>query len=480
MMSAGHELVTEGSSKSEPPSLPPEIICAILHDIGPAAWCVGARVCMAWKFGTALCWEGITRLSVLDADAEGRTRASFAESAAEAPGATGEVGWLHLAQTDESEISIACLNALLRLLPRVTHLAIRDVRLTGRPERGFSRLPGQDASDPLLAFLVDILLRCPHLESIMLQRCSGESFEAPPTFAPRARGGRLSGPQQFSALRALQISQMDGPHHEAARWLMGCLPELSALDLSWSDTEVGESLVQLLPSGIEAVNFVGCFTVGERQMLELLDSPSYASLVHISLPNGMPLSVALTACASVPRLETMSSAGAYSDSGDAQILIEHRALRVLNLSALLLNHSAGLELRCPELRDLELRQECFVFEGLAQLNLARTPRLARLDIRWNARLNLLPTTPMPELREALLEGCAALSSPMLYDLVRAAPAIEELEMNECDGLRSEPAMFALAFAHLLRSSPALRYTLPSGVKGVGLDVPSSSLEADFP
>ncbi|KAG8470998.1 hypothetical protein KFE25_009419 [Diacronema lutheri] len=462
------------------PPLPSDIVSHILHELHPCCWHAASRVCTAWRAAARLSWEGVAELSV--AVVEGQTKAFFRRLDGSSTPALIPAGsfdhegfmWLNLASEDEGELSIACLDRLLLALPRVQSLALRDVRLTGEARTGRDTLPEPEGADPTLALLVHLLSTCPLVEAVSLQACSGSALDA--GAARGARGARRA--PTFARLRALQITQMDGPEMAAARWLIGRMPRLRLLDLAWSDTDLGCLLC--LPRAVECVNFVGCAAVGEARVRELVRSPLHSALVHISLPTGMPLTVALEICASVPALRTLASAGAYSDSAGPHISFHHAQLRTLNLSALLLNHACCLELACPSLAVLDLRQDVFVFGGVSGLLLRETPALEALDVRWNAQLALQPIAFMPKLRSALLEGCASLSAPMLYELVQSAPRIEELEMNECDGLRNEPAVFSLAFALALRSSPRLRYTLPSGVKGVGLDVPSSALAHDFP
>lgn len=480
-------LTGEGTASATLPVLSADVLCAILHALHPRCWCSMARVSHAWRQAVRLCWESVTELSLIEV--EGQAKAVFRQlDALSSPTADRTpdfesadaclhgLVWLSVAQSSDGEMSVEVLERLLELFNKVHTLKLRDVRLTGRPRLGYSALPGQDMADPTLALLVHVLAACPMLESLSLQRCTGTAFETSPAFPRRARGGRPM--PSFARLRALQLSSMDGPAQSGARWLAGCLPSLAVADLSWSDTDLGSLLV--LPASVESVNLIGCFAVSEARVRELVRSPSHRSLTHLWLPTGIPLSVALETCRELPRLRTLSCSGAYSDAAGPHIVIEHAELASLNLSALLLNHRCCLELACPKLASLDLRQDVFVFEGICGLLLREAPLLEHLDLRWNARLELRPTAPMPRLRAALLEGCATLSARMLYDLVQSAPHLEELEMGECDGLRNEPAVFSLAFAYALRSSPGLRYTLPSGVKGVGLDVPSSALDHDFP
>jgi len=469
-------------------ALPAELIGMILLGLPPHAWGTVARVSRAFRASAALCWENMTELAVV-VGADGRIRARFRwwQSAqiptSEVPGgrstervpdaeldgepgasdpAGGWCGCLDVAGREIGEISVAELSVLLQRFTRLQSLALRDLRLTGRLREGYSRHPGQDATDSVLALCVYLLTRCPHLQALSLLRCVGDAFDTAPS-EQRVRSGQP--PPCFGRLRSLQISEMDGPGTAGARWLVRCTPNLHLLDLSWSDANFG-SLLEL-PRAIERIDLVGCLAVGEAQIRELVRSPEHGSLMHVSLPSGMPFSVVHT-CLQLPRLRALECSGAYSDGGAPRIAIEHAELRALGLSALLLNHACCLELACPRLQRLDLRQDVFVFEGISGLSLA-CPELELLDVRWNAQLQLKVTAPMAELRSALLEGCAALSAHMLYNLVQSAPNLEQLEMGECDGLRVEQAVFALAFAYALRSRPRLRYILPSGVKGVGLD-----------
>lgn len=416
-----------------------------------------------------MCWDSVAVCSVMSGGHRVRVALGRKIGELDFPSDLRGSAWLDLVQASGGEVAWRTLRRLLALLRNVRSLALRDLPLRGVPALVHA---GRDGPDPTLALLVHVLSACPRLESLSLLRCACALSPGAPE---RPEDGL---PPSFPRLRALRVSQMEAPEAGSAGWLLDRLPHLRALDLSGSDARLASLLV--LPSSLRSLNLVGCLGVGEARVRELVRSPHHSSLRHLSLPSGTPLALALEACAALPALRSLSCCGAFSDSGGALILVEHAELKTLSLCALLLNHSCCFELACPKLESLELPQDAFVSDGLCGLRLRHTPLLERLDVRFNVRLALLPTAPMPRLRSAQLDGCAALSAPMLRDLVQSAPRLEELEMAHCEGLRTEPAVFSLAFAYALRSTPALRYTLPSGVMGVGLVVPSSSLDHDFP
>lgn len=503
-----------------PPALPHDVLVHVIAGAGPRAWGAASLVCSSWRSAARACWATVTHVAI-DAAAGGGVSACLSSRTDDpSPAVTAEAVVSLVCADGESELDFLDLERLLALTPRVRALSVSSVRLSGAPAAGYERAPGQDPSDALLGLVVHLVRRCAGLRALALRQCSGSALAPPPALlsataenevaltpatadaraedAPaaaaaavtQAEGAEAQGaedapaeddvpPEPLSeALRELQLCHMDGLSRAGARWLLPRCPAMRALDVSWSDTDLGE--LDALPPAIESLDCAGCFALGEPEVRPLLASAAHARLVHLSLPTGMPLGVALDACAALPRLRALTCAGAYSDRGAAVLELAHAELRTLNLSALLLNHACRLETRCPRLVSLDVHQDPFVFEGLAAVRLHDAERLEALDIRWNARASLAATGALPALRTLLLEGCTALSAAGLYTIVQRAPHISQLEMGECDGLRAEPALFALAFAHALRATPTLRYTLPSGVQGVGLEVPPSSLDASFP